>query len=71
MKKEIKIEGMHCSHCTARVEEALGAADGIKRVKTDLKKGLAKIECEADVSDAVIKEKIEALGFDVVSISYF
>lgn len=68
MKKEIKIEGMHCAHCTARAEDALGAIDGVKKVKTDLKKGLAKIECEADISEAVIKEAIEALGFDVVSI---
>ncbi len=69
MKKEIKIEGMHCAHCTARVEDALGAIDSVKKVKTDLKKGLAKIECEADISEAVIKEAIEALGFDVVSVS--
>ncbi len=60
---------MHCAHCTARVEDALGALDGVKKVKTDLKKGLAKIECDEDISDDVIKEAIEALGFDVVAVS--
>lgn len=60
--KEIKIEGMHCSGCSARVERALNALDGVKAT-VDLKAGTAKIVSSAEVPDAVLKETVESLGF--------
>lgn len=60
--KEIKIEGMHCSGCSARVERALNAMDGVKAT-VDLKAGKAKIVSTNEVPDAVLKEAIESLGF--------
>lgn len=65
MKKTIKISGMHCSHCVARIEKALTGL-GCKP-SVDLKKGIAIIDKD-DIADADLKNAIEDLGFDVVSI---
>ena len=65
MKKVIKIEGMHCAHCLTRVTNAL-AALGLK-ANAALPNGTATVE-GPDVDDAKLKEVVEDLGFDVVSI---
>lgn len=66
MKKEIKIEGMHCEHCAAKVEKALSSLDGVKKVKVKLEKGIAKLEGE--VSDELIRAVVSEAGFDVSQI---
>lgn len=65
MKKTIKIEGMHCSHCSARVEKAL-AALGLT-AKVDLAAKCAIVEGK-DVADNELRDAVEDLGFEVVSI---
>ena len=60
--KEIKIEGMHCSGCSGRVERALNALDGVTAT-VDLKSGTAKIVSSKEVADEILKETIESLGF--------
>ena len=65
MKKIIRIEGMSCAHCSARVENALNAIEGVK-AKVELKKKRAVVETEID--DAVLKKAVEDAGYTVVSI---
>lgn len=60
--KEIKIEGMHCSGCTGRVERALNALEGVSAT-VDLQSKTAKIVSEKEIPEAVLKETIEELGF--------
>ena len=67
MKKKILLEGMSCNHCVNHVTEALkeiGATD----VEVNLNKKLATAEVREDITDEVIKEAIEEVGFEVVSI---
>ena len=67
MKKLIKIEGMHCSHCSARVIKAF-VADGIT-CDIDLAAGTATVSGdEAKLNDAALRDNVEALGFDVIDI---
>ncbi len=66
MKKTIKIEGMHCAHCSARVESAL-AALGLA-VSVDLKAAVAVVEADTLPEDSVLRETVEDLGFDVPEI---
>ena len=66
MKKTIKIEGMHCSHCSARVEKAL-AALGLT-VKVDLAGKCAVVEGN-DTAENELRDAVEDLGFEVVSIN--
>ncbi|MCI9366516.1 MAG: heavy-metal-associated domain-containing protein [Clostridia bacterium] len=68
MKKEVFIEGMSCSHCQKRVEEALKKQRGIKEVEVDLREKKAKLELDRNIDDKDIKELIEDLGYEVKKI---
>ena len=67
MKKTIKIEGMSCGHCQARVEKALNSIDGVA-AKVDLKKGQATVRMETAVSDADLTRAVEEAGYTVTAI---
>ena len=60
----IKIEGMHCGGCVARVEKALKSIKAVKNFSVDLEKKSAEIETVGDIFD-IIKEKLENIGFEV------
>lgn len=62
--KTIVISGMHCEHCTARVEKALKALG--EDPKVDLKSGTAVVVGKS--TDVELKNAVEDLGFDVVEI---
>ena len=66
MKKTLKIEGMHCSHCSGRVEKAL-ATLGLF-VSVDLAAATAVVEADTLPDDSVLRETVEDLGFDVTEI---
>lgn len=68
MKKVISIEGMHCDHCSGRVNDALANLQGVDKVKVNLKKKNAVIKCSDDLSNDTIKQTITKLGFEVVDI---
>ena len=68
MKKNIMIEGMSCMHCVGRVKNALEEMEGVKEVTVDLEGKSATINLEKDIEDALLKEKIEDAGYDVVEI---
>lgn len=62
--KTVKIEGMMCPHCEARVKTILSELDS--NVIVDHKAGTAVISEEAD--NAKIKDIVEAAGYKVTSI---
>lgn len=67
MKKEIKIEGMSCNHCTARVGKALNGIPGvIADVSLSGKK--ATVSLEGNVSDETLKKAVEDEGYEVKEI---
>lgn len=66
MQKTVKIEGMMCSHCEARVQKALEALPGVESAKTDHKKGTAVLTLSSDVSDEVIRKTVEDQGYAVL-----
>ena len=68
MKKIISIEGMHCSHCSGRVEKTLLAIEGVKKAKVDLKKKLAEVELSVEVENQVFIDAIDDAGFEVIEI---
>ncbi len=65
--KTVRIDGMHCEHCYARVHNILNSMDGVS-AKVYGKKGVAKIKLEKDMDDQVFKDAIEDLGYKVVSV---
>lgn len=68
MKKIINIEGMSCMHCVSRVEKALAGLKGVTDVQVDLKGKKAEVKAE-NISDEMLKEAVEDLGFDVTGIN--
>ena len=64
MSKKIIIDGMTCNHCVKNVKENLEALDGITKV--EVKVGEANVD--GSISDEQIKDTIEDLGFDILSI---
>lgn len=70
MEKTAIIKGMSCSHCAARVEKALNKIDGVE-AKVDLESRTAKLHISKEVTDDVIKNAIDDVGYEVTEISGF
>ena len=68
MTKTLKIEGMMCEHCEARVKKTLEAIDGIESATADHSNDRAVITLSKDVSDDVIKNAIEAQDYTFIGI---
>ena len=68
MKKTIFIEGMSCNHCKMRVENTLKELDGVTNAVVQLDKKLAEIDLSADITNQVLTEAIDDIGFDVTKI---
>ncbi len=66
----LTVEGMHCGHCSARVEGALREVAGVKSVTVQLDKKAAFVtETEKGAADrSAMKAAVEALGFAVTEI---
>ena len=64
----MKIEGMMCGHCEARVKKTLEAVDGVASAEVSHEAGTAVVTLEKDVADAVLKEAVEAQDYPVLGI---
>ena len=64
-QKTFKVEGMHCEHCKARVEEIVNDIQGVSG-SVNLKKGILTVSYAEDVDDELIKSKIERVGYKVL-----
>lgn len=62
----LKVEGMMCGHCTARVEKALLAVDGVASAKASLEDGTATVIAAEDVAVAALAAAVEAQDYTVV-----
>ncbi|SDY73802.1 heavy-metal-associated domain-containing protein [Tindallia californiensis] len=69
MRKLIKIEGMTCGHCSARVEKNLAQVDGVEEVVIDLEAKNAIVTLGKAVNNETIVEAIDDAGYDVIDIS--
>ena len=61
---KLKISGMHCTGCSARLEKILNNVDGIKEAVVDFDKKEASViydESKIDISN--IKNEIDDAGF--------
>lgn len=67
MKKTIMIEGMSCGHCSARVEKALNALDGVE-AKVNLEAKSAEVTLSKEVSDDALRKAVEDAGYEVKAI---
>ena len=68
MEKTMKIEGMMCTHCEARVKKALEALDHVENAQVSHEAGTAVVTLSADVANDVLKNAVEAQDYPVTSI---
>ena len=66
--KIISIEGMHCEHCSKRVEEALKSVKGVKNVKVNIEAKNAEVILKEDIENHILKSVIEDIGFEVTDV---
>lgn len=68
MKKTLKVEGMMCGHCEARVKKALEALPEVTEAVVSHETGTAIVTLNADVSDDVLKKAVEDQDYTVTGI---
>ena len=68
MEKTLKITGMMCGHCEARVKKALEAVEGVAEAKVSHESGTAVVTLNVPVEDAVLKEAVEDQDYKVTAI---
>lgn len=66
MTKTIKISGMMCPHCEARVKSLLEALPFVEEAVTSHKKGTAVLTLKGEADDALIIKTIEDAGYKVL-----
>ncbi len=66
VEKTIKIEGMMCGHCEARVKQSLEALPQVDSAVVSHESGTAVLTLNADVSDDVLKQTVEKEGYKVI-----
>ena len=68
MEKTMKIEGMMCGHCEARVKKVLEGIDGVEKADVSHEAGSAVVTLSAGVLDETLKKAVEDQDYKVVSI---
>ena len=68
MTKTLKVEGMMCPHCEARVKKALEAVPGVESAVADHTAGTAVVTLTAPVEDAALREAVEAQDYKVLGV---
>ncbi len=68
MKKTMKIEGMMCGHCEARVKKVLEALEQVEEAVVSHEEGTAVVTLKAELSDEVLKKTVEDQDYTVLDI---
>ena len=69
MTKTMKIEGMMCSHCEARVRKALEALEQVEKAEVSHEKGEAVVTLKAAIADEALRAAVEAQDYKVLLVS--
>ena len=68
MEKTMKIEGMMCGHCEARVKKCLEALVEVTEAIVSHTEGTAVVKLNAELADDVLKKTVEDQDYKVLSI---
>ena len=66
MTKTMKIEGMMCPHCEARVKQVLEELPEVESVVASHEKGTAELILNKEISDEILKKTVEEQGYKVL-----
>ena len=68
MEKTMKIEGMMCGHCEARVKKCLEALEGVNEAAVSHEAGTAVVTLGGTVTDEALKKAVQDQDYKVISI---
>ncbi len=68
MNKTMRIEGMMCGHCEARVKKVLEALPEVDSAVVSHSAGIAVLSLNAEVSNEALKKLIEDQDYKVLGI---
>ncbi|MCI9121406.1 MAG: heavy metal translocating P-type ATPase [Oscillibacter sp.] len=68
MEKTLKIEGMMCGHCEARVQKVLEALPEVRAANVSHESGTAVVTLSAALADEVLKKAVEDQDYKVLDI---
>lgn len=68
MKKTMKIEGMMCGHCEARVKKCLEALTEVSEAVVSHEAGTAVLTLQGEIADEVLKKAVEDQDYTVLAI---
>lgn len=68
MTKTMKIEGMMCGHCEARVKKCLEALDEVTEAVVSHESGTAVLTLNTEISDELLKKTVEEQDYKVVTV---
>ena len=63
----ININGMSCTHCSARVKTALESLRGVS-AEVSLEEKNARVKCPVSMSEETLAKAVSDVGFTVVSV---
>ena len=62
----LKVDGMMCSGCENRVQNALKTIKGVKEVKASHEEKKVQITLKQDIDEQILKDKIVELGYETI-----
>ncbi len=68
MEKTMKIEGMMCAHCEARVKKCLEALEQVEEAVVSHEAGTAVVKLNAETADEVLRKAVEDQDYKVTGI---
>ena len=68
MKKTMKIEGMMCPHCEARVKKVLEEIEGVTEAIVSHKDGTAVVTMTTEIANEALAKIITDNGYTVTDI---
>ena len=68
MEKTMKIEGMMCMHCEARVKKTLEKIEGVAEAVVSHEAGTAIVSLSGAVEDAALQKAVEDKGYKFLGV---
>ncbi len=68
MEKTMKIEGMMCGHCEARVKKTLEALEQVEEALVSHESGTAVVKLNGEIDNDVLKKAVEDQDYQVLGI---
>ena len=68
MEKTMKIEGMMCGHCEARVKKCLEALPEVTEAVVSHENGTSVVKLSAEISNDALKKNVEDQDYKVLSV---